>query len=131
MKKIISLAVTGIAILGLSGCSIEDMGTNQNIQLVKDGFTDDSYDGYTMVTVVNNSSYAIDEILTAKGNGGYTAVTPPKTVYSGDSRTFKSSRCSNYNEEWTIQVVNTTGDYAEKDFLRQCGYHEYFTVIDN
>ena len=128
MKKLFSLTLASAAILALSGCSTVE---TQDIQLIQGTFVDEGYTGKSVVTVSNNSSFDIIEISTAKGNGGYTTVTPPKTVYAGQDRTFETTNCTNHDEAWTIQVLDENGDYAERDFDRQCGYHEYFTVRDN
>jgi hypothetical protein len=127
MKKLFSLTLASAAILALSGC---DSVETQDIQLIKGTFTKGET-GKSIVTVYNDSSFDIVEISTARGNGGYTTVSPAKRVYAGNSRTFKTNNCTSYDEDWTIQVVDENGDYAERDFKRQCGYHEYFNVIDN
>ena len=131
MNKLTTVLLAGAAVFAMSGCTGEGNGISQNIRMVADDSTDEGYTDYSIVTVRNNSSYTIDQILTAKGNGAYGAVKPPKDVFPGEDRTFKTYNCENYDEAWTIQVNNVTGDYAEVDFKRQCGFHEYFTVVDN
>ena len=73
MKKLFSLTLASAAILALSGCdSIE----TQDIQLIQGTFIDEGYTGKSVVTVHNYSSFDVVEISTAKGNGGYTTVSP-------------------------------------------------------
>ena len=132
MKKLLGLAMAGIAIFVLSGCAGDgfDRYNEPNVKITYHGYEDMGYTQYTMVEVYNASSFDIDRILTRKYNNSFTEVTPPRKVFSGQTRLFRSSNCIDSVQPWTIRIVEETGNYAEEDFQRQCGYKEKFIVRD-
>jgi hypothetical protein len=135
MKKIAMLAVSAMAVFGLSGCNLEGVtDSTAHIKIEREGYSDTGNASKTQVQICNSDSseYDLAELYSAPVGSAYTQIfpngTPPSYIAPGDCRIFESSNCG--AEKWKIKVVDAYDNVGEGTYYRECGWREELKVTN-
>jgi len=125
MKMINGLIVAGVAALALSGCAgVSDDDLSCNTKLIYEGCDDGASGGDSLITLNNNSGYAIESVYSGEyGNNEVESANIPTD--SGESFTVNSSNCDNNQ---ILRIIDDENCAQSVSFYRGCNQTAVFRV---
>ena len=130
MKRVMSIAIAGVAVFALSGCDgdggsdggLEDCNTKLEYVDSRPGSGDAS-----SIHLENHSDYTIDRVYS--GTNGTTPVSSRNIPTDpGEFFTANSSRC---DDDETLKIIDDEGCVSAVDFYRACNETANFEVVNN
>ena len=126
MKRVMSLAIAGVAVFALSGCGGDSGGEACNTKLMYLDSTSGS-GSRSSIKLTNNSDYTIKKVYS-----GIDGTTPVSSIYiptdPGEFFIANSSRCDG---DETLKIIDDEGCASTVDFFRACNETANFRVVNN
>jgi len=123
MKKIVSLAVAGVAMLALNGCNL------QNLQGTASVYIEDLADGYMISGVDTSSNEEVD--LCFEGNRAY-KYGRGNTLFTGTFKTNKNgdAEIDFYDDDGGSYTLEVNGEVTEGDTYYFRGIEPHNIKVD-
>ena len=128
MKRVMSLAIAGVAVFALSGCG-GDGGDGPEACNTKLMYLDSTpgSGSRSSIKLTNTSDYTIDRVYSGRGG-----TTPVSSIYiptdPGEFFIANSSRCGG---DETLKIIDDEGCASTVDFFRACDETANFRVVNN